>query len=73
MGAMAEGRLIGIMKWFDPRRGYGWVKCDAGEFFAHVADFRGDFEPVTGDEVSFVLSNGKGGKLRAADVEILGE
>lgn len=72
MSAQANGRLTGTMKWFDPRRGYGFCKTGDtpdGDYFCHISDFKGEYEPVEGDCISFVAS--KNGRQRARDIEIL--
>jgi cold shock CspA family protein len=77
MDTKAETRLTGVMKWFDPKRGYGWIRLlpngnHDNDVFAHVRFFRGEFEPMTGDRVSFVIDNSNG-RRKAIDIEILGE
>jgi CspA family cold shock protein len=70
MDAQSETRLTGKVKWFDPKRGYGFIAADNQDYFAHVTNIVGDFEIMEGDEVSFTVSN-KNGKRKAVNIRIL--
>jgi len=69
-------RLIGCIKKWDRKRGYGFVNADgAHNVFLHrndlppeVRGWRGDFE---GAEVTFQLETSREGKLKAVDVHLL--
>ena len=59
MDTQAETRLAGKVKWFDPKRGYGFITADNQDYFAHVADIVRDFEIMENDEVSFVVGTAR--------------
>jgi len=69
-------RLIGSVKKWDRKRGYGFVEADGvDDVFLHrndlppeVRSWRGDFEGV---ELTFVLDAAAEGKLKAVDVHLL--
>ncbi len=63
---MAEGTV----KWFNPRKGYGFIATDDGQdIFVHYASISGDGYKtlVEGDVVSFDVVEGEKG-LRAENV-----
>ena len=60
----------GTVKFFDPTKGFGFIKDNDGEgdFFVHIT---GTLEPIAdGDEVEFELKEGKRG-LQASNVRKL--
>lgn len=69
-------RLIGCVKKWDQKRGYGFVVADgADDVFLHRSDlppevraWRGDFK---GAEMTFMLGEAEDGKLKAVDVHLL--
>jgi len=69
-------RLIGVVKKWDKKKGYGFVEADGvDDVFIHrndlppeVRNWRGDFEGV---ELTFVLDAAAEGKLKAVDVHLL--
>ena len=63
---MPEGKV----KWFNPRKGYGFVAtADGRDVFVHYSDITGDGYKtlVEGDSVSFDIVEGEKG-LRAENV-----
>ena len=63
---MSEGKV----KWFNPRKGYGFIAADDGrDVFVHYSDITGDGYRtlVEGDTVSFDTVEGEKG-LRAENV-----
>jgi CspA family cold shock protein len=73
MDTTTETRLTGIVKWFDPDRGYGFIKANGEEFFAHATNVAGDFDLLENDEVSFTVATGKNGRRKAVNIRILGK
>ncbi|MCA9972153.1 MAG: cold-shock protein [Anaerolineales bacterium] len=69
-------RESGTVKWFDEKKGYGFIKRDSGDdVFVHYSAIGGQgFRSLNdGDRVSFSVATGKKG-LVAVDVErLLGE
>ena len=60
----------GIVKWFNPRKGYGFITAEDGkDIFVHYADISGEGYKtlVEGDSVSFDVVEGEKG-LRAENV-----
>ncbi len=60
----------GIVKWFDNKKGYGFIKREEGDdIFVHYSAIKGDgFKTLNQDEkVSFELVDGPKGP-QAADV-----
>jgi uncharacterized membrane protein YsdA (DUF1294 family)/cold shock CspA family protein len=62
------GRLEGTVSKWDAERGFGWVGCDGGSFFAHIREFEKGFVPRTGDEVTFVMGLDPQGRPCVKDV-----
>ena len=61
----------GTVKWFNPRKGYGFIATEEGQdIFVHYASITGDgYKTLNeGDEVSFDVSEGEKG-LRAENVQ----
>ncbi len=67
-----EERLSGTVKWFDERKGYGFIsRGDGGEdVFVHFSDIKGQgFKTLReGEEVEFTLAQGERGP-KASNVE----
>ncbi len=60
----------GTVKWFNPRKGYGFISAEDGkDIFVHYADISGDGYRtlVEGDAVTFDVVEGEKG-LRAENV-----
>ncbi len=56
--------LVGKVKWFNPRKGYGFIAASDGrDVFVHYSDIGGGgFKAlVEGEEVSFDLTEGEKG------------
>jgi cold shock protein len=68
-----RGALTGIVKWFDPNKGYGFISRDGGkDVFVHARDLRAsgiqdDLE--RDEELSFDLAHQPDGRPRAVNVE----
>src|SRR5580700_8223399 len=49
-----EIKMLGIVTYFDERRGFGFLKSETGaSLFFHISTVRGEFEPNKGDRVRF--------------------
>jgi CspA family cold shock protein len=66
--------LKGKVKWFDPKKGYGFIQSDEGEdIFVHFTSIEGEgFRSLDeGQEVTFEIIEGKKGpqasKVKKAD------
>ena len=68
---MPKAIFLGVIKSYDPARGFGFVYADneKRDFFFHITAVAGPSPPNIGDKVSFSLKE-KNGKLSAHDVEI---
>lgn len=64
--------MIGTVKWFNAKKGFGFITADAGgEYFAHhtAIDARGFRELKAGQRVSFTgTSTSKG--LKALNIQV---
>ena len=61
---MAEG----VVKWFNPEKGYGFISQNDGEdLFVHFSEIQMDgFKTLDeGQRVSFEVTTGQNGKLQA--------
>lgn len=60
--------LSGIVKWFDKKRGYGFVESDKGDIFLHYSNFK-DPSLLLKDKdiISFDIENGEKG-LKAKNI-----
>lgn len=60
----------GVVKWFDPRIGFGFIAQDGGEdVFVHHSQVLMEKQLESGQEVQFELVEGKKGPM-AANVKI---
>jgi len=63
--------MTGILIRFLDERHFGFIKCDAGEIFAHQFNF--EYSPITmGDGVEFELGTFKG-RQTALKIRLVGE
>ena len=64
---MAEG----VVKWFNPEKGYGFISQNDGEdLLVHFSEIKMDgFKTLDeGQRVSFDVTTGQNGKLQASNV-----
>lgn len=61
----------GSVKWFDPRKGYGFITGDDGiDYFVHYSNIEGDgYRSLhIGEHVEFNVANNSKGRSMAVDV-----
>jgi cold shock protein len=62
----------GTVKWFDPRRGYGFIQPDDGsqDVFVHISAVEQSElgQVVEGQKIQFDLEDGRQGKPAAANL-----
>ncbi|QQO23603.1 cold-shock protein [Bradyrhizobium diazoefficiens] len=65
---------IGIVKWFNPEKGYGFIRPDDGsaDVFVHVSAVQkaGHTTLAEGARVSYELLPGRSGKLSAENLRV---
>jgi CspA family cold shock protein len=67
---MSDGKIDGTVKWFNPRKGFGFIATpDGRDIFVHYSSISGDgYKTLTeGDAVTFDIVEGDKG-LRAENV-----
>jgi len=69
-GELAPGRKRGVCKWYDPKKGFGFVTPDDGteDLFVHQSAVRGPNGLADGENVEFTTTVEPGKGLRAAEV-----
>lgn len=68
-------RMVGVVKWFNNSKGYGFIQQDKGDdIFVHFRQIRGDGYRTLqeGQQVEFVMVEGQKG-LQAEDVAAVAE
>ncbi len=67
-------KLIGTIKFWNERRGYGFIIMDDGsEVFGHDRQLQGEWVPNTGDKVEFIMGTDRKGRVTAGQIVILGD
>ena len=74
MGSIMSGRSTGVVKWFDEKKGYGFITPGAGgkDLFVHFSAINANgFKTLTeGQRVEFSVTAGQKGPA-AADVVVM--
>jgi cold shock CspA family protein len=66
-----ELRHVGIIKHWVDASNYGFVEyARNNDAFVHISDCEG-FIPSNGDRIRYTITTGRGGKLRAVNVELV--
>jgi len=68
---MTPVRHPGIVKWYDPKKAYGFIHSSLGDIFVHVSAFDNEEQMLkSGDKVEFTVESHEKG-LRAVSVIIM--
>jgi len=63
--------LTGKVKWYDKKRGYGFVETVRGDVFIHFSFFKEEMVLNNNDQISFTIIDGEKG-LKAQDITKVG-
>jgi cold shock protein len=65
--------LKGIVRWFNPDKGYGFIDVDGRDVFMHASELSDPCaDPIPGHRVTFKLGQRKGGRTAAVEIVIVG-
>eukprot|EP00933_Yihiella_yeosuensis_P077756 TRINITY_DN885_c0_g1_i3.p1 TRINITY_DN885_c0_g1~~TRINITY_DN885_c0_g1_i3.p1 ORF type:complete len:119 (+),score=31.26 TRINITY_DN885_c0_g1_i3:124-480(+) len=68
----AFGDKTGVVKWFNPEKGFGFIDCEGQDYFVHYTaiESQGGFKSLAdGEDVEFDLEEDtRSGKVRCARV-----
>ena len=56
--------VLGTLKWFDSKKGYGFVTYNGIDYFLHSRRLRESKFPMQKDEISFDITEGEKLKFR---------
>lgn len=75
---MSDSKFLGVVAWFDPKRGYGFIEWEKDgskqkDLFVHFSDVSCEgFKTLYKEQkVSFGLGVNKRGEPKATEVEVL--
>ena len=71
---MAETKMMGTVKWFSARRGYGFITDGEGvDHYAHFSEIQMEgFRKLTeGQSVSFRVKEDASGREMATEIQVL--
>lgn len=74
MSESVNDKLVGEVIWFDPKRGFGFIKRDnEADLFVHFSDITSEgFKTLyKGQKVSYAMGTNKHGNPKAVDVVVL--
>jgi len=63
--------MRGKVKWYDFRKGYGFIVTDRGDVFFNVVDILSADTPKHGDLVDYEKGSDRDGRVKAVKVLIL--
>jgi len=61
----------GNVRWYDKKKGYGFVGHESGDIFIHWTGMLDDFVPNDNDKISFEIVDGEKG-LKAKNITKVG-
>jgi cold shock protein len=73
MATKANGKMAGVVKWYDSAKGYGFIsRTDGDDVFVHVSAVRaaGHDSLMEGQAVKFELEQRDRGRYAAANLQI---
>lgn len=63
--------MQGMVKWFNNKKGYGFIVCEGKDYFVHVNDVQRNVQLNEGDKVNFETQEAKKG-VKAVNVRRIG-
>lgn len=54
--------MTGKIKWYDKKKGFGFIIMGADDIFFHHSAIVGDYDPLENDKVEFSVTQGKKGQ-----------
>jgi len=61
----------GNVRWFDKKKGYGFVEHSRGDIFIHYTEIKEKYVPESNDLISFEIIDGEKG-LKAQNITKVG-
>lgn len=64
-------KMKGTVKWFNERKGFGFIQCAGQDYFVHFSSIQGDGFKTLKEGESVLFTQGKGNKgLLAEEVQL---